>query len=89
MGVVVVGLDESFGAIGDQMQSSTAAAHALETVRARQSAQVLQSQPQFNFESEIVKWNKRFRIRCRCLPDAAVKVVAATAAVEAPFEVFE
>ena len=44
VGVVVVGLDESFGAIGDQMQSSTAA-HALETFRARQSAQVLRSQP--------------------------------------------
>jgi hypothetical protein len=42
VGVLVVGLDESSGAIGDQMQSSTAA-HALETVRARQSAQVLQS----------------------------------------------
>ena len=44
VGVVVVGLDKSFEAIGDQMQPSTAA-HALETVRARQSAQVLQSQP--------------------------------------------
>ena len=42
VGVVVMGLDESFGAMGDQMQSSTAA-HELETVRAWQSAQVLQS----------------------------------------------